>query len=1059
MGNTLPARPRGWLWLLVAVAIVVVCAAAAVTAWAQGVRGWPLLMWSGVAGAVVFAAGLVVPWAVSRRDRLAGQRVAALEEAARVEAEIRAVMRPLSAPESWGGGAVGEGSPAALLRGDRQVVGFTGRRDELRGLGSWARGSARGMVRLVTGPGGSGKTRLAVEFASRLKADGWRCGFLQDGHGAQAVAAIAAAGDPALLVVDYAEARADLVPLLTALADHDQEPVIRVLLLARSLGAWWQPDGPLRRHAAVRDALAGAEAVPLGPLSLVPRRHQEVFAAALEAFAGHYGIGVPAAGLRPVQGDVPVLLLHAAALTAVLDAREGIRSAQVSATAEVVDELLGHEAKYWADTALAHGLDGLGVGGGIYRQLVAIAGLLGAGDEAEARQVLRRLPDLAGAPELTVGVVAGWLRDLYPTASSSWIGPIQPDLLLEYLVTSVFGQPGRLADAALTGLPENRANQALTVLAQALDHYPAVAAGLLRRLLAAHADALALPAVRLARNLDSAALGQILAAVLADTPVSAEVLAALAADLRQTSLPLVPVTIAAHLKLGADMVARGQMADAAEIAAMMADVAAQLRELGFLAVGAEARWAVIILYRALEQADPGRYRADLALALSNLGVTLNSLGREREAHPALVEAVELYRALEQADPGRYRPYLVPSLSNLGVTLSHLGREREAHPALVEAVELYRAMEQAEPGRHRAGLALALVNLGTTLSGLGQDREAHPVLVEAVELYWALEQAEPGRYHADLALALSNLGATLKDLGQDREAHPIEADAVKLYRALEQADPGRYRPYLAPSLSNLGITLSSLGREREAHPALVEAVELYRALEQAEPGRYHAYLARSLINLGITLKRLGREREAHPVLVEAVELYRALEQAEPGRYHAYLALALSNLGITLSGLGREREAHPVLVEAVELYRALEQAEPGRYHADLALALVNLGVTLNSLGREREAHPVLVEAVELYRALEQAEPGRYHADLAATLATLGATLSRLGRHDVALTVTTEATGLYRALVEKDPAGYRSRLAHTLAALSGIQLDLGHLDEAQDARNEADLHGSSS
>ncbi len=54
MGKTLPTRPGRWLWLLVAAVTVVVCAAAAATAWAAGVHGWFLLMWSGVAGVVVF---------------------------------------------------------------------------------------------------------------------------------------------------------------------------------------------------------------------------------------------------------------------------------------------------------------------------------------------------------------------------------------------------------------------------------------------------------------------------------------------------------------------------------------------------------------------------------------------------------------------------------------------------------------------------------------------------------------------------------------------------------------------------------------------------------------------------------------------------------------------------------------------------------------------------------------------------------------------------------------------------------------------------------------------
>lgn len=151
----------------------------------------------GAGGAVVFAAGLVVPWAISRQARRTAQLAAERERVAQVEADVRAVMRPLSglAGPSMGPGRFGD-SPAALLRPERQIVGFTGRKAELRSLGLWAHGSARGVVRLITGPGGVGKTRLAVEFAVRLEAQGWQCGLLEKDCGGHAIAAIAAAGKP-----------------------------------------------------------------------------------------------------------------------------------------------------------------------------------------------------------------------------------------------------------------------------------------------------------------------------------------------------------------------------------------------------------------------------------------------------------------------------------------------------------------------------------------------------------------------------------------------------------------------------------------------------------------------------------------------------------------------------------------------------------------------------------------------------------------------------------------------------------------------------------------------
>lgn len=58
-------------WLTVAALIVVVLFASAVGAWAQGVHAWHLLLWAGLAGAVVFAGGLLASEAKSRQNHRA----------------------------------------------------------------------------------------------------------------------------------------------------------------------------------------------------------------------------------------------------------------------------------------------------------------------------------------------------------------------------------------------------------------------------------------------------------------------------------------------------------------------------------------------------------------------------------------------------------------------------------------------------------------------------------------------------------------------------------------------------------------------------------------------------------------------------------------------------------------------------------------------------------------------------------------------------------------------------------------------------------------------------
>ena len=61
------------------------------------------------------------------------------------------------------------------------MVPFTGRAAELEALERWCLDVRAGRVRLVSGEGGSGKTRLALELGKRLAGRGWR--FVQVGEG------------------------------------------------------------------------------------------------------------------------------------------------------------------------------------------------------------------------------------------------------------------------------------------------------------------------------------------------------------------------------------------------------------------------------------------------------------------------------------------------------------------------------------------------------------------------------------------------------------------------------------------------------------------------------------------------------------------------------------------------------------------------------------------------------------------------------------------------------------------------------------------------------------
>ena len=118
---------------------------------ATGPIGGP---WGEVAGSVLTVlAGVVTAYVPSFREEY--------RRRAADRADARETLR--RAGELPGGG------PAGLLDPRRGLVDFIGRERELAGLLEWCEEDRPHGVRLVTGPGGIGKTRLSVELCARLE--------------------------------------------------------------------------------------------------------------------------------------------------------------------------------------------------------------------------------------------------------------------------------------------------------------------------------------------------------------------------------------------------------------------------------------------------------------------------------------------------------------------------------------------------------------------------------------------------------------------------------------------------------------------------------------------------------------------------------------------------------------------------------------------------------------------------------------------------------------------------------------------------------------------------
>jgi tetratricopeptide (TPR) repeat protein len=846
-------------------------------------------------------------------------------------------------------GPTAQGSITQLLRPEAEVVPFMPRA-ELAYLMKWAGENGGISAQLIIGPAGSGKTRLVQQLAAQLSMQGWQSLWISRGGEHEAAKIVQASDRPSLLVVDYAETLTDLAALFTVMTDTFSGPGIRLVLLARSAGEWWNQLIETSLYQLSK-FFGDIEPIALGAL---PRGWQHLaFENALTAFAAAFSIQPPNAELFLTTPDPVILSVHAAALRAVLDRVVSTQSVTDSVVPlDTFAQLLQHEARYWRQSQAARGLD---LDAAVARQAVALAYLVGADDEPSAISLLRAVPGLAGSEEQRASA-ARWLHDLYPVSQHTgseqeWIGWLTPDFIAETLLAMVINEWPDLIPASFTGLSERRASRALTVLARVSLTYP-VARDQLQLILESDLENQIVPALAVTVATNSA-LAELIRDTLASSTLPYSALARIA-----TAIPYPSVTLAEIAAVVFERLSEVSVDDVSQHAQWLVDLSAWLSLLGrrerALGAGEEA----VAIHRALAEARPDAFRPDLAASLSNLGIMLSELGRLAEALPVTEEAVTIHRELTAAAPDRYRPDLATSLSNLGVSFSELGRPAEALPVTEEAVTIRRELTAAAPDRYRPELATSLSNLGVMFSELGRPAEALPVTEEAVTIRRELAQVNPDRYLPDLAASLTNQAVGLSELGRTAEALPVTEEAVSIGRALAEARPDAFRPDLAASLSNLGIMLSELGRPAEALPVTQEAVVIRRELAQVNPDRYRPDLAASLSNLGIMLSELGRPAEALPVTEEAMAIHRELAKAMPGTLLSDLALSLTNQSNRQVTLSRRKKALAAADEMMVGRSSTLEAPPDVFLLGPEGSLNNLDEVIAAVLREADA--ALIEA---------------------------------------------------------------------------------------------------
>jgi NAD-dependent SIR2 family protein deacetylase len=332
--------------------------------------------------------------------------------------------------------------PSLLLRPRNRTARFMARTNELDRLTMWCTGPGT-RAHLVWGPPGIGKTRLALELASRVQ-DEWEVRFLVP------TAPLPESSRPLLVVVDDAETCADWVRQLLYAAS--ERPSTRILLLARTRDGWW-PE--LRQNTSTEEQLRSPSLARSGRADAV-REATTDYAAALNAMG--VSSSVPDRAFRIACADVtPVPGEQQASVLAGLLGLAGPAAA----------ELVRQELVYLRRSAHEHGL---ALPADVVEAAVATAVLCGARDESAALTVLGHIPALCDE-DLRLRA-ARWLRKMYPPDASTYWTESLPSLLTEELAAACV--TSKLLVGMFTEATRDQERRALTVLARAATTRPAL---------------------------------------------------------------------------------------------------------------------------------------------------------------------------------------------------------------------------------------------------------------------------------------------------------------------------------------------------------------------------------------------------------------------------------------------------------------------------------------------------------------------------------------------------------------------------------------------------------
>ncbi|CAN9280448.1 unnamed protein product [Alternaria alternata] len=357
-------------------------------------------------------------------------------------------------------------------------------------------------------------------------------------------------------------------------------------------------------------------------------------------------------------------------------------------------------------------------------------------------------------------------------------------------------------------------------------------------------------------------------------------------------------------------------------------------------------------------------------SMANLASTYRNQGRWKEAEELEVQVLETSKRVLSDE----HPSTLTSMANLASTYWNQGRWKEAEELEVQVLETSKRVLSDE---HPSTLT-SMANLASTYRNQGRWKEAEELEVQVLETSKRVLSDE----HPSTLTSMANLASTYGNQGRWKEAEELEVQVLETSKRVLSDE----HPSTLTSMANLASTYGNQGRWKEAEELEVQVLETSKRVLSDE----HPDTLTSMANLASTYRNQGRWKEAEELEVQVLETSKRVLSDE----HPDTLTSMANLASTYRNQGRWKEAEELGVQVLETRKRVLSDE----HPSTLTSMGNLALTYWNQGRWKEAEELEVQVLETRKRVLSDE----HPDTLTSMHNLAFTLQSQARHEEALSL---------------------------------------------------------